>query len=82
MQHIVLTPKVRWTEILLGFCLLECDIKPGNKRLSLLPLPRNEAARLLIGALIRAGAHRSQQRSHPGNARVLLPSFLINDRPL
>lgn len=39
--------------MLLGSCFTESDVRPGNKRLSTpLLLPRSEAARLLIGALI------------------------------
>lgn len=73
----VLTPKVRWTEALAGFCLLEFAIKPRSQR-----LPWREVALVLIGALIREGAHSSRQRSHPGNAGASLLSSLINDRSL
>lgn len=42
--------------MLRGPCLIECDVRPGNKRLSSLPLPRSGAALFLIGALIREGS--------------------------
>lgn len=42
--------------MLLGSRLKESDVRPGNKRLSALPLLRSEAARFLIGALIREGS--------------------------
>lgn len=42
--------------MLLGLCLVECDVKPGNKRLSSLRLLKSGAARFLIGAQIREGS--------------------------
>ncbi|CAB1430332.1 unnamed protein product [Pleuronectes platessa] len=58
--------------VLPGSCLAECDVSPGNKRLSSLPLPGSGAAQLLIGALIREGSGPRDPRL-PGSTVILGP---------